>query len=258
MALYALASAKGSPGVSIATMALAGTWPTDPVVADLDPAGGDFTWRYRTVTDEPVDTDRGLLSLGAAVRRGAAEADLADHLQEIGGGVRVLAGIASPTQVAGLGAAWGQLPAVFRAADHDVLADCGRVVPGSAVTPVLLAADAVLFVVAPTVEGTAHLRERLKGMADQLGLGAPDGVPVGVAVVTSYKDRRSAPDLQQLLDSEGLGARVLGVLAHDRKAADAMRGAGYAGTARSLLVRSAVEVGARLAALADHRHTPAR
>ena len=122
----------------------------------------------------------------------------------------------------------------------------------------LRAADAVLFVVAPTVEGTAHLRERLKGMADQLGLGAPDGVPVGVAVVTSYKDRRSAPDLQQLLDSEGLGARVLGVLAHDRKAADAMRGVGYAGTARSLLVRSAVEVGARLAALADHRHTPAR
>ena len=85
----------------------------------------------------------------------------------------MLAGIASPTQVAGLGAAWGQLPAVFRAADHDVLADCGRVVPGSAVTPVLLAADAVLFVVAPTVEGTAHLRERLKGMADQLGLGRP-------------------------------------------------------------------------------------
>ena len=137
MALYALASAKGSPGVSIATMALAGTWPTDPVVADLDPAGGDFTWRYRTVTDEPVDTDRGLLSLGGGPsrRRGGRPRGPPPGDR---GGVRVLAGIASPTQVAGLGAAWGQLPAVFRAADHDVLADCGRVVPGSAVTPVLL------------------------------------------------------------------------------------------------------------------------
>ena len=94
-------------------------------------------------------------------------------------------------------------------------------------------------------------------MADQLGLGAPDGVPVGVAVVTSYRTAQRArpPAAARLRRAR---ARVLGVLAHDRKAADAMRGAGYAGTARSLLVRSAVEVGARLAALADHRHTPAR
>lgn len=255
MALYAVASAKGSPGASLTAMALAATWPTDPVVADLDPAGGDFSWRCRTPSGDPLETDRGLLSLGASVRRGAHEADLAEHLQEISGGVKVLAGVASPSQVTGLGAAWGQLPTVFNAAAMDVIADCGRVLPGSAAMPVLLASDAVLFVARPTVEGVAHLRDRLKGLKDQLNLGRPDGIPLGVALVTSYRDTRSVPDLQQLLDSEGLAARVLGVVAEDPKAAAALSGATYGRTARSLLIRSAAEIGSRLASLADHRYT---
>ena len=258
MGLFSVASAKGAPGVSIATMALASTWPTDPLVADIDPAGGDLVWRCRTPDGDPLENDRGLLSLGAAVRRGAQEADLSEHLQEIGGGIEVLAGLASPTQVSGLGASWGQLPAVFRAADRDVLADCGRVVPGSAVMPVLNASDAVLFVVEPTVEGTAHLRDRLTGLRDQLSLGAPDGVPVGVAVVTSPKDRRSARDLQRLLDSAGIAAQVLGVLAHDPKAASVLRGQGSARIATSLLIRSAAEVGARLQELAERRYAGLR
>lgn len=257
MALYAVASAKGSPGASLTAMALATIWPTDPVVADLDPAGGDFAWRCRTPNGDPIETDRGLLSLGASVRRGAHEADLAEHLQDVAGGLKVLAGVASPSQVSGLGAAWGQLPIVFKSSAADVIADCGRVVPGSAAMPVLLAADAVLFVVRPSVEGVAHLRDRLKGLKDQLNLGAPDGIPVGVAMVTSYRDTRSAPDLQQLLDSEGLAARVLGVVADDPKAAAALGGAGYARTSRSLLIRSAAEVGSRLVTLAGNRYTPA-
>lgn len=258
MGLYAVASAKGSPGVSVTTMALAGTWPSDPVVADLDPAGGDFAWRYRGVDGEPLETDRGLLSLGVAVRRGVQQVDLDEHLQEIGGGIRLLAGVSSPAQVAGLGPSWGQLPAVFRNDGRDVLVDAGRVTPGSAVIPVLGASDAVLFVVEPTLEGIAHLRDRLRSLREPLDLGAPDGVPVGVAVVTSYKDSHSAPDLQQLLDSERIPVRVLGVLAHDSKAATVLRGAGYGRTARSLLVRSAAELGSRLQVLAEQRHAAVR
>ena len=98
------------------------------------------------------------------------------------------------------------------------------------------------------------MRKRLKG---QLNLGAPDGTTVGVALVTSYRDTRSAPDLQQLLDSEGLAARVVGVIADDPKAAAALNGVGYARTSRSLLIRSATEVGSRLVALADNRLTSA-
>ncbi len=81
----------------------------------------------------------------------------------------------------------------------------------------------MLFVVRPDVEGVAHLRDRLAFLRDQVDLGGPDGPPVGVAAVTSYRDTRSAPDLQQLLDSEGLagpGARRGGRRrAHRRHAA---------------------------------------
>ncbi len=257
MALYALASAKGSPGTTVAALALATVWPTDPVLADVDPAGGDLTWRCRTPAGDPLDTNRGVLSLGAAVRRGAQEATLADHLQEVSGGVQVLAGVESAGQVAGLGPAWGQLPTVFAGHHADVLADCGRVVPGSASLPVLQRADAVLFVVRPGIEGVAHLRDRLKSLRDGIDLGGVEGPPVGVATVTSYRDTRSGPDLQQLLDSEGLHARVLGVLADDTRTADALRGVGYARSSRSLLIRSATVLAASLADLAHHRHATA-
>jgi MinD-like ATPase involved in chromosome partitioning or flagellar assembly len=249
VSLYAVASAKGSPGATVAASALASVWPTDPVLADLDPVGGDVAWRYRDLGGEPLEAERGLLSLGAGVRRGAAEVDLADHLQVASGGLRVLAGLSSPAQGAGIGSAWAQLPGVFSAADCDVIADCGRVVPGSATMPVLASADAVLFVVRPTIEGVAHLRDRLGLLRDPLRLGAPDGVAVGVAVVTGYRDTRSGPELQQLLDSEGLKARVLGVIVDDPRSAEMFRGGRYRSPARSLLVRSAVEIATRLQAL---------
>jgi MinD-like ATPase involved in chromosome partitioning or flagellar assembly len=258
MALYALASAKGSPGTTLTATALASVWPTDPVLADLDPSGGDLAWRCRTPDGDPIDTERGLISLGASVRRGAHEAALEEHLQEVSGGIRVLAGLRSAAQVSGLGAAWGQLPAVFRGFSQDVIADCGRVVPGSATLPLLHQADAVLFVVRPDVEGIAHLRDRLATLRDQADLGSPEGAPVGVAVVTSYRDTRSAPDLQQLLDSEGIPAGVLGVVADDPRTATALRGIGYARTARSLLVRSAAELAGRLVALGQTRHPSVR
>lgn len=257
MTLYALASAKGSPGTSVAALALATVWPTDPVVADMDPAGSDLAWWLRTPDGEPLQTDRGLLSLGAAVRRGAEEVTLGEHLQEVDGGYRVLAGVATPGQVAGLGAAWSHIPRVFQAHGEDVLADCGRVVPGSASLPVLQQAAAVLFVVRPTVEGTAHLRERLGSLRDALETGA-GGPPVGVVVVTSYRDTRSVPDLQQLLESEGIGATVLGVLAHDERAADHLKGARWSrAVGKSLLFRSASEVAGRLTELAGSRYAVA-
>jgi cellulose biosynthesis protein BcsQ len=257
MALFALASAKGSPGTTTAALALATVWPTDPVLVDLDPSGGDLTWRCRTPDGEPLDPNRGLLSLGASVRRGAHEAVLEEHLQEIAGGVQVLSGVESAGQTAGLGAAWGQLPAVFTGYPADVLADCGRVVPGSASLPVLQKADAVLFVVRPDIEGVAHLRDRLASLRDTIDLGGLDGAPVAVATVTSDRDTRSLPDLQQLLASEGLTARVLGNLALDARTADALRGVGHTRSSRSLLLRSATELAARLVDLARTPHPSA-
>jgi MinD-like ATPase involved in chromosome partitioning or flagellar assembly len=244
--VYALASAKGSPGVSTTAAALAVAWPAPVVLADVDPAGGDVMWRNRTVTGGPLDPDRGLLSLGAAVRRGADQADLTEHLQQTAMGVDVLVGLASPDQLPGLGAAWGQLPAVFAHHRTDVLVDCGRAVPGSAAMPVLGGADVVVLVARPDISGTAHLRERLRSLRSTLGLGGPGGKPVGVVVTTPYRDTRSAADLQQLFDSERLGVTVLGIIADEPKAAKILSGERVGQLRRTLLGRSAAQLAIRL------------
>ena len=246
MTVYAFASAKGSPGVSTAAAAIAQSWPAPVVLADVDPAGGDLLWRSRTATGGALDPDRGLLSLGAAVRRGAAQADLTEHLQQTALGTDVLVGITSPDQLPGLGAAWGQLPAVFHQHRSDVLVDCGRIVPGSAAMPVFAGADVVVLVARPDISGTAHLRERLRSLRTTLGIGGPGGKPVGIVVRTPYRDTRSAADLQQLLDAERMGVTVLGIVADEPKAAQVLHGERMGQVRRTLLGRSAAQLAQRL------------
>jgi hypothetical protein len=252
--LFVLAAAKGSPGVTTSAVALAGVWPGDPILADLDPAGGDIALRYRDASGQPLDPDRGLLSLGAAVRRGAAEVRLTDHVQQISGGLDVLAGVSSPGQVQGLGPTWQHLAKSLRSVPgRDVIADCGRLMPGSATVPVLQSADAVLMLARPTLEGLSHLRELIRGLSDVLQPGSYDAVPVGVALVTSYRDARSASSLQAILAQAGLSASVLGILAEDDKAATAIRTGDSRRARQSLLTRSATDIGERLRALGRDR-----
>ncbi|HEY0474119.1 MAG TPA: hypothetical protein VGD34_20760 [Kribbella sp.] len=247
MGLYALAAAKGSPGVTTAAVALAGAWQGDPILADLDPAGGDIALRYRDQAGVPLDPDRGLLSLGAAVRRGSTEVQLADHVQMLSGGLEVLAGVTSPSQVQGLGPAWQHLARSLRSVPgRDVIADCGRLMPGSATVPVLQNADALLLIARPTVEGLSHLRERIRGFSEVLQLGTYDATPVGVALVASYRDARVVGEVQGILDRARLPAWVLGILDDDEKAAEAIRTGDGRRAGRSLLLRSAADIADRL------------
>jgi MinD-like ATPase involved in chromosome partitioning or flagellar assembly len=257
MGLYVVASAKGSPGVTTTAVVLAGGWPVEPVLADLDPAGGDVALRYRDEAGAPLDPERGLLSLGAAVRRGTDQVRLDDHLQRVSGGLEVLAGVTSPSQVQGLGPAWLNLARLLRAApDRDVIADCGRLMPGSATVPVLQNADAVLLVARPTIEGLAHLRERLMSFAEALQFGTYEAVPVGVALVASYRDARVVGDVQAIMDRARLPVAVLGIVAEDQKAADAIRAGDGRRARKSLLVRSGTDLAERLHRLGRPRPQP--
>jgi MinD-like ATPase involved in chromosome partitioning or flagellar assembly len=254
MGLYVLAAAKGSPGVTTTAVVLAGAWQGDPILADLDPAGGDIALRYRDQAGVPLDPDRGLLSLGAAVRRGSTEVQLSDHVQMLSGGLEVLVGVTSPSQVQGLGPAWQHLARSLRAVPgRDVIADCGRLMPGSATVPVLQNADAVLLIARPTVEGLSHLRERIRGFSEVLQLGTYDAVPVGVALITSYRDARVAGEVQGILDRARLPAGVLGLIAEDQKAAEAIRIGDGRRARQSLLLRSAADVADRLRKLGTQR-----
>ncbi|GAB2686074.1 hypothetical protein [Thalassiella azotivora] len=237
MALVAVTSSKGSPGTTAFAVTLAALWPRAAVMADCDPAGGDVALRYRDAQGKPLEVERGLLSLGAAVRRGD-HTDLWPHLQTVGGGLDVLAGVRSPDQLVGLGPVWPYLARTLAGdGDHDVVADCGRVVPGSPVQPVLQAADAVVFVVRPRVEQLAHLRERLHSLKEPLGIGRPERMTTGVVVVAPERQRSAAQDVEKLLRSSGLAVPVLGLVAEDAKGVRAVEGQqGRAG--RSAYVRS--------------------
>jgi hypothetical protein len=241
MPIITVCSAKGSPGVSTFAIALAAVWPQDSLLADLDPAGSDLMWRYRAQGGEPLDTGRGLLSLGVAVRPGGSSAgalDLRDHVQELQGGQWALVGVRSPEQVTGLGPVWPQISAALVAAPTVVVADVGRVVPGSPAMPVLERSRLVLFLTRATVEAYAHLRERLASLAEPLGLQGSSPRRVGVLIVGSDRDSHAVHDLQKILDIDGSGAHVLGRIADDGKGADALNGLRTGGAGRSLLVRS--------------------
>lgn len=248
--LVAVASAKGAPGVTTAARVLASVWPNDVLLADCDPAGGDVALLGRGPGGGPLDPERGLLSLGAEARRGLEADALGEHIQILEGGLPVLVGVSHPEQVTGFGAAWPALATVFAHARATVVADCGRLVPGTPALPVVQAADAVLLVVRPRVEAYAHLRERLRWLASLDVAGRRPGL--GVVVVTDPRDTSSPAELEQLLAHERLPVPVVGRLADDARAADVLAGRLHRGIARSLLVRSARELVEPVRRLAAH------
>ena len=256
--LISFVSAKGAPGVTTAITAIGGIWPGDVVVADLDPSGGDFGFRHRVVGGGPVEPERGLLSMAAAARRGMlAATEVHEHVQQLDGGLEIIAGVSRPEQITGIGPVWPVLGNTLRDMPADVLADCGRATPGTPVMPILAASDAVVFVVQPTVESYAHLRERVRWLVEPLRIGQAGAVPVGIVLVTSSSDAKVGRDLDRLLQSEQLQVSVLGRIADDAKAADTLAGRSSRRIDRSLLIRSAREVAGSIRAFAAGRPTAA-
>ncbi|WP_315098011.1 hypothetical protein [uncultured Cellulomonas sp.] len=250
--LVAMASAKGSPGVTTTARVLASVWPTPSVLVDADPAGGDVALVARTATQEPLDPERGLLSLAVDARRGHEGVSLESHMQVLDGGQHVLCGVQRPEQVAGMGPVWGTIGTALSRHAGTVVVDVGRLALGSPVTPVVSAADVLLFVVRPHVESYAHLRERLTWIAAAENAGSVSP-PVGVVVVTDPRDSTSTKDLAALLAHSGLSAHVLGTVAHDPRAADVVAGRLSRGIDRSMLVRSVRSLVDSVRSLADTR-----
>ena len=234
--LVSLASAKGAPGVTTSAHVLAGVWPRSVILAELDPAGSDLLYRASGQDGRPLDPERGLVSLAAAQRRDPT-ADLHDHLSVIDGGLQVLVGLARPEQASAIGAGWATLAAGLRRYP-DVIADVGRVAPGSPSLSVVLASDLTLIVTRPGVEYYGHLRDRLEWLRAETAHRASP-VRLAVLLVAPWRSRHEADDLSQLLRSKGIDVPVAGVLATDPGAADTLAGRRPRPLGRTLLVRSA-------------------
>ncbi|MDX3192912.1 hypothetical protein PV458_31280 [Streptomyces sp. MN03-5084-2B] len=166
--MIALCSVHGSPGVTTLAVALATHWPdttrTRRMIAEIDPAGGDLAMRLH------LPTTPGLASLAAAARRQPRPEIVWDHTQGLPGGARVL--LAPPgsghTRAALhilAGAAHQLLPAAAREPDVVVLADCGRVDPGTQAEAIARQADALVLLTGTHGEDLAHTAARLAELA---------------------------------------------------------------------------------------------
>ena len=165
MALVALASAKGSPGVTTASLVFGALWPRRVLLAEYDPAGGDVAIRMTAPAGAPLGSDRGLVSLAAASRKGLGDDVILAHSQQLDGGLDVMLGVRSPEQVGGMGGLWHPLGISFNQMQHaDVLADCGRIGASSPQLPSSSPPVSVVLVCTATGSSVAHLRERLSSL----------------------------------------------------------------------------------------------
>lgn len=232
MAVVALMSHRGAPGVTTAALAIAAAWPTTPgrrkVLIEADPAGGVIAVRYG------IGVEPGLVSLAAAMRSEPDPDTLSGHTQTLPGGLDVIVAPDNPVAVdAALAHAGRRLIRWLTERDDvDVIIDLGRASTDSA-APILADATALLVVARPDAEQLVPAAHRLAALA------RPD---VGWLLIG---DRPyTAADVV-----DAYGYPVLGVIADDRRGVAAMEnGAGGSALKRSLLARSAGQVASSIAA----------
>lgn len=240
--LISVLSLKGSPGATTLAVALAARWPAPAraLVVEADPSGGDLGLRFS------LSSTPGLVSLAAAARRGG-DADLVwRHTQQLPGGLPVISAPPDADQARAALSALAPDPTsglgVLRAAANQpgtvVIADCGRVDPGSPALPIVRASDAIVLLSRAHADDLAHLPRRLP----TVGRWSPN--PVLLLVGEGYSTAEVAREL---------GVPPLGRVPDDPNGAAVLCGRpnklrwGRSGPAHSALGRFAHRVATELA-----------
>jgi hypothetical protein len=250
MALIAIAADKGSPGVTTAAVALATVWPRPVLLAECDPAGGDLAYRLPAAGGARLDTQRGLLSLAIAARRGLPPDQVWEHCQQLPGGLAVLTGVASAEQGAGLDALWRPVGEVLsRVREADVIADCGRLGVDGPPYDLLAQASLVVLVMRASLGELVRIRERAATVAacgQRRGVVGPTVCVVAVAGQRDFSG--TLAELSRALDQGKSAAKLIGGLAYEPKTAEVLSGQAGGNPAKSLLIRSAHDIAIRLLA----------
>ncbi|WP_439381576.1 carbon monoxide dehydrogenase maturation protein [Amycolatopsis lexingtonensis] len=159
--LIALASVKGSPGVTTFALALAAGWPAGVrrVVVECDPAGGDLAQRFG------LSVSPGLLSLAAVARQPVDPDVVWNHTQPLAGSLQAMPGPPGGQQArAALGTLTSPSSPLYSAARGPAVAmftDCGRLDPGSPAEAVIRQADVLLLISGTYSDELAHLATRV-------------------------------------------------------------------------------------------------
>lgn len=237
MPAVVLVSAKGSPGVTTATAALAavatGVGVGPSLMAELDPSGGSVQVLTGTVAVP------GLVDAAGRLRRETTRSAVEENMTQLPPGVHnLLAPAASSiaeSVIESAGTRW--LPAL-RAVAPEVFVDCGRWQPHGRTSQRIVGADLVAVVCRPTVSGVEHTRHVLQHLAEMARR------PVAVVVVG---DRPYAPEEA----AAHLDVPLAGTLAWDPRGVTNLWAEGASKRwLRSLLARTAASTLAGLTQLA--------
>jgi hypothetical protein len=158
--------------------------------------------------------------------------DYRAHTQQLPGGLDVLVAPTGADSAMALDHELGMSSSDLVSVDCDLVADCGRLLPGSTgQARMIRAADRVLLVVRPDVAGIAHARWAIGRIAEL--------TPSGATVVTMGSGTFGQAEM-----AEELGLAVLGVVPVDPRAA--LMACGVAGTARTFVRSDLVAFGREL------------
>jgi MinD-like ATPase involved in chromosome partitioning or flagellar assembly len=209
MPLISVVSLKGSPGVTIAALALATAWPVQRrLLAELDPAGGDLGVRLA------LPTGGGLAGLATASRRPESRPSVWPFAHELADGVWVLPappGAEQATACLRTLATAGvlhQLATDATAREAVMIADCGRLDPASLTGQAGVLAGVVLVAVRPHLSDLAHVAGRLDAIRQQAAV-------TGLVLIRGAGSPRADPAYPPEEISQALDAPVLGNLPSD-------------------------------------------
>lgn len=264
MAIIAVASAKGSPGVTTTCLALALTWPRSVLLVEADPAGGDVMAGY---VRAELSGDRGLAYLAVAARRDSLDEELRAQVIDLTRAKQasntppitrlLLPGVTDPVEAAGVAPSWPRLADFFVALGErsswqrdtdgrerepvDVIVDCGRLISTYPPLTVMASADVVLLAVRSSLRSASSTAPVVATLRRELVAGGGDPDRVGLLVVEGGEYRTS--DL-----GRALGAPVLATLPWREKEAAALSDGIGKVVENSTLMRSARKTAELLAA----------
>lgn len=225
--LISLFSAKGSPGVTSASLALAAVWPRPAVLLEADPSGTDLAYRCRCVAGGSVGASPSVLGLASAARSDRSTA-IGEWTQTLANGVDLIAGVTSPAQARGLSGLWPAVAETARTSDVDVIADLGRLEHDAPMVPLLTGADVRIPVLAGTLDSLMHTRELLNDLPHD-----PHICTVPLLVGRARSAKSDSEDVDEVLASAAITANPCTHLPFDHPGLNALEaGAKPTGRAR--------------------------
>lgn len=244
MAIVALVSAKGSPGVTAAALACTLTWHHRLVLAECDPAGGSILAGY---LGGALDGPRGIGELAVGeLRDGNLEEAFWSQLVDLDAPKRerlLLPGVVDPVQAGSVTPLWQRFADFFSDLEkgnpaYDVLVDCGRLQVVAPPWPILRAAAVVLVVTSARLPHLSSARATVKAIERDF---ADHRVPAGSLRLLLVGDGHGRSEV-----SKALGLPVIAQLPHDPRTADVLSHGGTVRGGRSLMrAASSLEVPVR-------------